>query len=277
MKQNLSSAILCPNCRKLINADERACPYCGIKSPGSSLKSLAGKLTGGNIVSYIIYLNVFMYVLSLLLNPSGMGISANPLRFLSPSDGSLLLLGASGTIPIDNYGRWWTLLSANYLHGGILHIFFNMVIIKQLSPLALREFGASRMIIIYTLGGTGGYLVSYLAGVPFTIGASAAVCALIGAILYYGKSRGGEYGQTIYKDMSRWIIMLAIFGFLVQGINNWGHGGGIVSGIVIAYLTGYKEKRAETQAHRTVSTICIIATVATLLWAIASGFIVAFS
>ncbi len=272
MNNNNSNAILCPNCGKLINSDEPACPYCGVKSPGAPWKKIAGKVAGGDIVLYVIYLNVFMYVISLLLNTSGMGFSANPLRFLSPSSDSLFLLGASGSVPIASYGRWWTLLSANYLHGGILHIFFNMVILKQLSPLVLKEFGMSRMIIIYTLGGTGGYMLSYQAGVTFTIGASAAVCALIGATLYYGKSRGGDYGQAIYKDMSRWVIMLAVFGLIVPGINNWGHGGGIASGIVIAYVAGYKEKRRENMIHRALSMACIVVTVAILIWAIYSGF-----
>lgn len=53
------------------------------------------------------------------------------------------------------------------------------------------------MVVIYTLSGMCGFLVSYLAGVGFTIGASAAVCGLIGAALYYGKRRGGRYGQTV--------------------------------------------------------------------------------
>ena len=73
-----------------------------------------------------------------------------------------------------------------------------------------------------------------------TIGASAALCGLIGAALYYGKSRGGTFGQAIYKHTSGWVIGLFFIG-LMPGINNWGHGGGLVAGIGTGYLFSYLE------------------------------------
>ena len=77
--------------------------------------------------------------------------------------------------------RFWTLVSANYLHGSILHIFFNMAALRQLGLLVAREYGVYRMFIIYTLGGIIGFFISYLASVSWTIGASAAVCSLAGS------------------------------------------------------------------------------------------------
>ena len=185
-------SILCPNCRKLISVDEARCPHCGTSRPGSWWKNNLWTQSYHNpekFIKNIIYVNIGIYLISLLLNPLASSLSINPLTFLSPSDTSLLLMGATGTIPIDRYHRWWTVLSANYLHGGILHIFFNMMAFRQLAPLVIREYGVHRMFSIYTIGGIAGFGVSYLAGVRFTIGASAAVCALIGAILYFGKSR----------------------------------------------------------------------------------------
>jgi len=67
-------------------------------------------------------------------------------------------LGATGTIPIDALNRWWTLISANYLHGNILHIFFNMFAFKQIAPLVVQEYGVYRMFVLYTLGGAIGFL-----------------------------------------------------------------------------------------------------------------------
>jgi len=63
------------------------------------------------------------------------------------------------------------------------------------------EFGVSRMFIIYTASGVIGFWISCLFGVLFTIGASASICGLIGAMLFYGKSRGGVYGQAIYRQV----------------------------------------------------------------------------
>ncbi len=262
-------SILCPNCRKLISSDEPQCPYCGISKPGSRWK---GRFAGGFSASYIdavkiiIYVNCAFYFLAILLNPSELGLSANPLSFLSPSDKSLFLLGATGTIPIAVYGRWWTLATASFLHGGILHIFFNMAALWQLGPFVLHEFGFNRFFIIYILTGIAGFFLSYLAGIPFTIGASASICGLIGAIIYYGKSRGGFYGEAIYKQAMGWVVGLVLFGLLIPGINNWAHGGGLVSGILLALLLGYQEKRGENFFHRFLAVGCIILTTLALLW-----------
>jgi rhomboid protease GluP len=265
------NSMLCPNCRKLINADEPTCPYCGLSKPGSLLKnSLLNLFSKGfvDIVKIIVYINVGFYIFSIFLSPSSLGLSANPLTFLSPSDRSLFLLGATGTIPIAGFGRWWTLVSASFLHGGIFHLFFNMAALWQLGPFVLHEFGFNRFIVIYTVTGMAGFFLSYLAGIPFTIGASASICGLIGAILYYGKSRGGFYGEAIYKQAMGWIIGIVIFGLLVPGINNWAHGGGVISGILLAFLMGYHETKNETSMHRALATGCILLTILSCLWAV---------
>jgi rhomboid protease GluP len=228
------------------------------------------------IIPAILYVNVGMFVLSLLINPLKTGFSLNPLTFLSPETRSLILLGATGTIPIHQLGRWWTLVSANYLHGSILHIFFNMVAFRQIAPLIRTQFGGSRMIIIYTLSGMAGFWTSCLAGVPLTIGASAAICGLMGAALYYGRSRGGAYGRTVFRQIGNWVVALIIFGFLVPGIDNWGHGGGIVSGAVCGALLGYREKSDQNALHHLAAGILVLATAVVLLWAVFSGFAAAY-
>lgn len=274
MTFNQKSSLLCPNCRKLISSDEERCPYCGIAFPGSRWRNnLLTRFFGQTdfAVRAIIFANVGMYLISLFFNSARPGASFNPLAYLSPENSSLILLGATGAFPIDRLHRWWTLLSANYLHGGLLHIFFNMFAFWQLAPIASREYGNARMFIIYTASGVFGFLVSYLAGVMFTIGASAAVMGLIGAILYYGKSRGGLYGQAIYRQVGAWAIGIFIFGFLVSGINNWAHGGGMLAGILLGFLLGYRERKAETSLHKMAAAACAVLTGLVLVWAVLSA------
>jgi rhomboid protease GluP len=197
-------------------------------------------LNSGNLdpIRMLIYINVAFYLLALFLNLSAARLSHHPLTFLSPSNSSLFSLGATGTIPVAHYGRWWTLISASFLHGGILHIFFNMAALSQLGPFVLREYGLNRFLIIYIVSGIAGFLLSCAAGIIFTIGASASLCGLIGAILFYGKSRGGFYGEAIYRQAIGWIVGLGLFGLLVPGIDNWAHGGGIVAGIASGVFSG---------------------------------------
>lgn len=221
-------------------------------------------LGGDWLLKSLVTANVLYYAVSLMLSAATGGSRG----FLAPGNTTLLLLGATGTIPIDHYGRFWTLISANYLHGGILHIIFNLMALRQIAPWAANEYGPSRTFTIYTLGGVFGYWVSYLAGVSFTIGASAAVCSLIGALLYYGKSRGGAYGSSVYREVSGWVIGLFIFGLIMPGINNWGHGGGIIGGILFGMLLGYNERKPENHIHHALALLCALATAGVLGWAL---------
>jgi rhomboid protease GluP len=282
MKDTSQNAILCPNCRKLISADEARCPHCGTRRPGSKLKNnMLVRLfhDPARFIKTIIFVNVGMFVISILLSSDMMNLSPNPLRFLSPDTRSLLLLGATGVIPIDRLHRWWSLLSANYLHGGILHIFFNMVAFRQIAGLIVQLYGVHRMFVLFTFGGMIGFLVSYLATannvtaspVGLTIGSSAAVCSLIGAALYYGKSRGGVFGNMIYRQIGGWALAIFIFGFLVPGIDNWGHGGGIAAGIAIGFIIGYQEIKRENRLHKILAYLSAVSTAAVLLLAVFSG------
>ncbi len=269
------AALLCPRCRRLVNADVTTCPHCGLASPGSRWKqsffSTGLMNDGGRIIQVIIGANVAMYLLALVVSRQGWQLSLNPLQALAPDYEGLIRLGATGTVPIDQFGHWWSLIAATYLHGGILHIAFNMLALRQIAAFVIREFGTPRMLTIYTMGGCGGFLISYLAGVQLTIGASAAVCGLIGAALYYGKSRGGAYGQAVYRQVGGWVVGIALFGLVIPGINNWAHGGGLFSGVLLAVLLGYHERVRENQWHRWLGGLCLAATAVVLLWAVATG------
>ena len=271
--------MLCPNCRKLISRNVPKCPYCELSSPGSWWKTtfLSSRLfMDEQLVRTIIYANVVMFIISILFDPRSVSLHFSPFHFLSPSIASLRIFGSTGAVPLDYGERWWTLLSANYLHGSLLHIVFNMIALKQLAPLVLREYGSNRMVIIFTLGGIFGYILSYFMRVPDTIGASASVCSLIGALLFYGKSRGGVFGQAVFSQIGGWAIGIAIFGFLVPGINNWGHGGGMAAGALLGYLLGYRERRKETMGQKYLAMACIGTTALVLVWAVLSGLAVIF-
>src|SRR4029450_5035419 len=121
---------------------------------------------------------------------------------LGPNQVATMMLGVSGAYPVFVYGRWWSILSAGWLHGGALHILFNMMWIRDLGPPVADLFGGARLVIIYTVSSACGFLLSsvmgrILPGVPLlggafaTLGASAAICGLVGALLHYG-NRGGS-------------------------------------------------------------------------------------
>jgi rhomboid protease GluP len=270
------NSLLCPGCGKLVSRSAERCPFCNIPSPGGRFKSsllVGGFKSPDQLIVTLISINVAMFVFSLLLDPRLTDFRPNPLSFLSPGNQSLLILGSTGTIPIFQLDRWWTLLAANYLHGSILHLAFNMLALRQLAPLVIGEYGMYRMIVLYTAGGAAGFFLSALAGVRFTIGASAALCSLIGALLYYGKSRGGNYGQAMFSQIGSWALGIVLFGFMVPGINNWGHGGGMVAWLLLGYLLGYLEKNRETFRDKFYALACVALTALVLVWSLVNGFL----
>lgn len=187
---------------------------------------------------------ILMFGLELLVG----GISAQPslFGFLSPVRPSPFLFGASGGVPIFT-GRWWTVLSASWLHGGLLHILFNLMWIRQLAPAVGEFYGPGRMVIIYVLGGAAGFLLTgtmfyaeqsgmlprFLAGSPLTVGASASLFALLGALVYYGNRSGSQFVRS--QAMS-WAIGAFVFGFVMPGIDNYAHAGGFAGGYLLGRL-----------------------------------------
>jgi rhomboid protease GluP len=268
-----NKSMLCPNCRRIISADEARCPHCGLAAPGSRWKNTLltrGWTEDDQLIRIIIFTNIAMFLFSLIISGGMPGSGFNPLRMLTPSFRGLTLLGATGTLMIRDVG-WWTLVSANYLHAGLLHIFFNMIAFYQIAPLTTRFFGVYRFFIIFTISGVGGFLVSCLIGTPVTVGASAALCGLIGAALYYGKSRGGIFGDSIFRQIGGWAIGIILFGFFIPQINNAAHIGGMACGGLTAMLLGYTERSRETMVHRYLAALCMLITLLILLLALYRG------
>ncbi|MFA5902683.1 MAG: rhomboid family intramembrane serine protease [Desulfobacula sp.] len=234
-------------------------------------------LTPTVVLRAMIYTNIFMYVISLLYSGRNMTISLNPLYAFTPSTDALNFLGASGRLPIVKFEAWWSLVTANWLHGGLLHIIFNMLALRTVAPLVMEEFGVCRMFSIYTLTGISGFLLSYIGNVYLTIGASSGLCGLIGALLFYGKSRGGEWGTLVYKQTTGWVLSLILIGFLMPNINNWSHAGGFFSGIFLGWLRGYEEKRKDNIFDRFLAFIFLVLTLWLLAKSVIKGFFLIFS
>jgi rhomboid protease GluP len=167
---------------------------------------------------------------------------------LAPGGGALDLLGMTGAYALAQ-GRWWTLLTAVYLHGGLLHLLFNLIWIHQLAPAVEETFGGARLVLLFTAGGVAGYALSGVAGVGFSVGASGAVFGLLGAMVCYGRTRGGWFGMAVFRQYGQWALLLLVLGFLMPGVNNLAHLGGFAGGYVAALALGHGERAAERGIH----------------------------
>jgi rhomboid protease GluP len=161
---------------------------------------------------------------------------------------SLKQLGMGGLIPLRS-GQWWTLLTATYLHGDVLHILFNMLWLRDMGFQVEREYGASRFLLIYTFAGLAGSLLSALVGTPYSVGASGAIFGLFGALIFYGWHRGGTFGSAIFRRTLFWAGLLFVYGLAGANVDNWGHLGGLLGGFLLAVLLGYEERLRSNLWH----------------------------
>lgn len=245
-------SIVCPSCGRLVSVNAPQCIHCGRKNPGLwGYGPLLNKILGdsASLVQPIIIFASVLYVISLLIDPAAIFRSFGFFSLLSPSTKALIKLGMTGSLPMK-YGMWWTVVTAIYLHRGLLHILFNMLWLRTLGHPTEQLFGVSRTFIIFTISGVFGFLVSNMFGIQITIGASGSIFGLLGALVYYGRSRGGTLGRAVYQQVGTWAVVMFLMGFMMPGINNLAHGGGFVGGYAAAYLVGYHEQKPESQGHK---------------------------
>jgi rhomboid protease GluP len=226
----------------LVGDNDDRCDNCGRRNPGlwgygPALRRLGNDL---GFVSIVTGGTITLYLISLALSGANMGM------MLSPSIEILFALGASGAFPLFSEGRWWTLLTAGWLHAGVMHIFFNVLWIRQLAPEIANLYGAGRMVIIYTGAGVAGFLLSSIAGaylsfmpIPFlrgayfTVGASAPIFGLLGALVYYGRRTGSSH---IGQAGLQYALLMGVFGLIFPGVDNYAHLGGFAGGYLVSLV-----------------------------------------
>jgi rhomboid protease GluP len=272
-KRQRTGSVVCASCGSLVGVNDDKCYTCGRRNPGlwgygRALRELGSDL---GLVTLILYGCVACYAISLLVSAWYGGISMqSPLSMLGPNRIALLICGGSGAEPVFSYGRWWTVLSAGWLHAGLLHILFNMYALRQLGPPTAEMYGAARMVIIYVIGGMVGFIVSTLAGavmppLPFigagtlTIGASSPIFGLLGGLMYYSR-RGGS--SLMRSAVMGYVVSAAVMGIIMPGIDNWAHAGGFAGGYLVGkVLDPLKPERAD---HMVIAAVCLLASGAAL-------------
>lgn len=261
-KRQKSGSVVCVSCGYLVGVNDEKCYHCGRRNPGlwgyaPALRSLGQDL---GFVSFVTGACIVMYVLELVFTgPVAMS------GFLSPSSTSLMMFGGSGAIPVFYYGRWWTVLSASWLHGGVLHILFNIMWIRQLAPTVGELYGPGRMVIIYTIAGVVGFALTSVAGnvlgflpirllqgASLTVGASASIFGLLGAVIYYGRRTGSS---LVSSQAWTYAIVMFVFGLVMPGVDNYAHAGGFAGGFFAGMLLDpLKPERID---HMVVAVVCL--------------------
>lgn len=276
-KRQTSGSVVCVSCGSLVGVNDPECYSCGRRNPALWGYAPVLRRFGNDFgfIPLVMYGSGLLYALALIVT---MGRGGNvmggggPFGLLSPGGEVLLLLGASGSLAVFQLGAWWSVLSAGWLHGSILHIAFNMLWIRNLGPAAADIYGASRMIIIYSVSSVAGFFLSSFAGaflsIPkfgayLTVGASAPIFGLLGALMFYGR-RGGS--SAIHGEAKTYAILLFVFGLIMPGIDNAAHAGGFIGGYLSAmWMDPMKPERIN---HMIAALACLVATALAILLSI---------
>jgi rhomboid protease GluP len=122
-----------------------------------------------------------------------------------------------------------------FLHGGLIHIGFNMMALMQLGPALEELYGSARYLFLYVVTGAFGFLVSSFLGTN-SLGASGALLGLVGAMLAVTTKRGGAYMRELRSRLISSVIMLFALGLFGAGIDNKAHLGGLALGFVLGKI-----------------------------------------
>jgi rhomboid protease GluP len=229
---------MCPACRELVDRSLTTCTACG-----ASMRGVAGGGAGrllsailpqfSSLTAVLLTVNVAMLILPLVI----WGASSGPVglfSLLSPPPAAQFAFGCKFTPAILGFGQVWRLVTAGFLHGGILHLAFNMYALSILGPLIENSFGWRKYLFIYTLCDIAAFTLSavFYRFTP-SVGASGPLFGLLGFGIIFGRFRGGRGGRAVSDQLMRWILPAVLMLFL-PGIDNAAHIGGFACGALLA-------------------------------------------
>lgn len=273
----MTSIPMCPGCRAILDPGTPKCPYCGWEIERTLVRREGGIVERalrpfGGVVPVVLFLNVLAYVATSLLAARFLQERARdpgPLfqylfaAAMNPHPDVLKFLGANVPELVLEQGQVWRLLCPVFLHGGLLHIFFNMSALRNIGGAVEEAFGAGKALAVYLLAGIAGNVASiawFLVTGPYLkemtgpagpelvavqvprIGASGAIIGYAGVLAALGFRIGGEPGKTLWKPMVKAVGFIFVLGLVLAltgsdfQFDNSAHAGGFLFGLGAGWL-----------------------------------------
>jgi len=231
---------LCPSCGALVGINATRCHECGANlrfGLAAWSKGLA-EFFGGHapVTVAILIANIVLFAAEIMGT-----IQAGQFGGLSILWGmnidTLYRLGACFGPSIFLDHEWYRLITAMFLHGGLIHIGFNMMVLLDMGPIVEEVYGSARYLFLYAVMGAVSFLVSALAG-HFSLGASGAILGIVGLLIAITTKRGGMYMRELRSRLISWVVTIFVIGLLFTGMrtDNWAHAGGLAAGFVLGKI-----------------------------------------
>lgn len=227
----------CPKCGCLVAPQLPRCRSCGTYLHGTRLEGMLSKLLPAPLRAAPATALIFVAIALTYLVMAVAALPSSPLAF---SEYTLRHAGATARISLE-LGEWWRIFTSIFVHHDVVHLGFNLYCLALVGPIVEQFFGKKRFLVLYLIAGAASMAASHvwyadILDRPYTsAGASGAVCGLIG-LAWVGANRWMPKQPHIADGMRRWAVMLAIFGFLVPGINNAAHAGGFLVGAALGQV-----------------------------------------
>ena len=241
---------ICPDCMHPASVGFQ-CPECvkeGARSVRTPRTSFGGRIAAdtSRVTQVLIGLNLAVFVYGLAREDLAVRFGNLALA----SDGSAQIGVAAG--------QYYRLLTAAFLHAGLLHIAFNMLALLSLGPTVEAALGRGRFLALYLLSALGGSVLSFLVSPPTTlgVGASGAIFGLFGAYYVLVRRVGGATGPILGN-----IGLNLVITFTLPIIDWRAHVGGLVAGTLLAAAFAY----APAGARRTLVQAAAVAALGVLL------------
>jgi rhomboid protease GluP len=258
---------LCPACGTLVGINATRCHQCGtnltfsLTAVNKKLTSLIG--TDAPVTTVLLIANFLMLGVEFILTQQeGRGGGLSILWGMGGE--ATYRLGSS--LPVEYlryFGSWWRLVTAMFLHGGLIHIGFNMMALYQLGPAVEELYGFSRFLFLYVVTGAFGFLCSSFTG-HVSLGASGALLGLVGVLLAVTSRRGGAFMRQLRAQLISSTVILFAIGFMPGiRIDNWAHGGGLAAGFVMGKIFADRQPANATE-HKVAAALGWLAGIAVL-------------
>ena len=156
--------------------------------------------------------------------------------------------GASVTVYVEQ-GEYYRLFTSMFLHFGLEHLFYNMLVLIFLGDALEEVVGKVRYLVIYLGGGLIGNVVSVLIEIQkgesiVSAGASGAIFSVIGALVFIVLKNHGNLGTYSGKRLVLMAVLSILQSMTATGVDNSAHIGGFAAGFVLAFLLGAAKKAA---------------------------------
>jgi len=231
---------MCPHCRAFITTDDKICPYCETRVEPKAVERRSTPDAMGGLIPHarfttvvILLINTGLYAATVLHS-----MRSNPQTGALDLDPNTLLAFGAKYGPSLMAGEWWRLITAGFLHGGLLHILMNSWVLFDIGTQVEESFGTARYLVIYVASTITGFLGSFYWSPTLSVGSSAGIFGLIGAMIAMGLRERSSYGSAVWRMYGRLAVYGLIMGLLFPYTDNGAHIGGLIGGFVLCYAAG---------------------------------------